>query len=850
MNFSKRIAPQSNQFQNVSRLMAGATVLIGTLVLVGWIFDVSILKSLIPGFVEMKANAAICFTTLGAALYLLHLNNSFSWQRRLAQFLCCFTCLVATATLSQYLFGWDLGIDLLLFHENLQAVHTVHPGRMAAQTAFNFICKALALLVIDWETKRGHRPSQYISLITLILPFQALLAYAYGVKTLFGVGSFLQVTQMAVHAALGFILLSLGTLLARPNAGFMKSFFSGGIGSISGRRLLVPAAWIPIVMGWFLSVGEKGQFYATGFGITMLVLSSTIILCLFIWRSARDLNEMDAQRSAAKDALRKINSELESRIQQRTADLNESQRRLATLLSNVPGMAYRCRNDQNWTMEFVSEGVLSVLGFTAEYFLENKGLSYSDVIHQEDRDRVWQKVQEGLQAKVPFELQYRVNTSAGNTIWVWEKGRGVFSDTGELLALEGFVIDVTDRVLALENLTEEKLRLMSSEKSAVEASKLKSEFLANMSHEIRTPINGVVGMTGLLLDTRLTAEQRDFANSIERSADALLTVINDILDFSKVEAGKMDIELVDFDLGQLIDDVSSTLQLSAQQKGLPLVVDTASLQKIAYIGDSGRIRQILMNLLSNAIKFTAKGKVCLSVRSERSGAEYSSILFTVQDTGMGIPASSKNRMFQAFSQADSSTTRRYGGTGLGLSICRSLVQLMDGEIGFESEEGRGSTFWFRLNLKKGGELERPSTTHEPVLPLVSRDKAVRVLIAEDNPINQKVAILQLKKLGLQADAVANGYEVLEALRTLPYDIILMDCQMPDMDGYEATRIIRSSTKMPFSRIPIVAMTANAIKGDMDRCLESGMNDYLGKPVKLEEIARVLAKWLPGVETAA
>ncbi len=616
MNSLVRIAPESSQLQNVSRLMAGVTVLIGTFVLVGWIFEISILKSLIPGFVEMKANTAICFTSLGAALYLLHLNNPLSWQRQLARILSCFTCLVATATLSQYVFGWDLGIDLLLFHEGHQAVHTVHPGRMAAQTAFNFICKALALLFIDWETKRGHRPSQYMSLVTLIPPFQALLAYAYGVKTLFGVGSFLQVTQMAVHAAFGFILLSLGTLLARPNAGFMKSFFSGGIGSISGRRLLVPAALLPIVMGWFLAVGEKGQFYASGLGITILVLSSTIILCFFIWRSARDLNHMDGERSAAKDALRRINSELESRIQQRTADLNESQRRLATLLSNLPGMAYRCRNDQNSTMEFVSEGVQSLLGYAAEDFYEHKGRSYSDMIHPDDRARTWEKVQEGLQAKAPFELQYRVNTAAGKTIWVWEKGRGVFSDTGELLALEGFVIDVTERVLALENLTEEKLRLMSSEKAAVEASKLKSEFLANMSHEIRTPINGVVGMTGLLLDTKLTAEQREFADSIQRSADSLLTVINDILDFSKVEAGKMDIELVDFDLVQLIDDVSATLQLSAQQKGLPLVVDTASLQKIACIGDSGRIRQILTNLLSNAIKFTAKGKVCLTVRSE------------------------------------------------------------------------------------------------------------------------------------------------------------------------------------------------------------------------------------------
>lgn len=836
--------------KGITQALAALTVLIGCLALLGWMFDYPLLKSIFPGFVEMKANSAVCFIALGLSLSLLHESSSSFWKKVLGRILAVFAGLLSAATLSQYIFAWDLGIDLFLFKEATGAVGTTHPGRMAPQAAFSFVCKSLALLTLDWETKHGQRPSQYISLVTLLPPLQALLAYAYGVKSLFGVGSLTLITQMAVPTAAAFLVLTLGTLLARSQNGFVKTFFDSGIGSLSARRLLLPAALTPIAMGWFLVIGEHGGIYATGFGITILVLSSIVVLTLLISRSAQQLNRIDAERSAAKDALRKVNIELENRFQQRTADLKESQRQLATLLSNLPGLAYRCRNDPNWTMEFVSEGIQGLLGYSAQDLIGNKKMAYSDVIHPEDRDRIWEVVQVGLRAKAPFEIQYRVTTAEGKTIWVWEKGRGVFSEAGDLLALEGFVIDVTDRVLAMENLTEEKLRLMSSEKAAVEASKLKSEFLANMSHEIRTPINGVIGMTGLLLDTRLTSEQREFATNIERSADSLLTVINDILDFSKVEAGKMDIERVDFDLIQLLDDVCSSLQLSAEKKNLPLLLEKTALDDVAYVGDPGRIRQVLTNLLSNAIKFTQKGKVSVKVSNQARVGDLAHIRFEVSDTGIGIPQSSKSRIFQAFSQADSSTTRRFGGTGLGLSICQSLVHLMDGEIGFESEENRGSTFWFSLKLKTSERSERRQQSELAMPPLVERERTVRVLVAEDNPINQKVAIMQLRKLGLQADAVANGYEVLEALRTLPYDIVLMDCQMPDMDGYEATQLIRAGVKMPFAKIPIVAMTANAIKGDMERCLAAGMNDYLGKPVKPEELARVLSKWLPPKKSAA
>ncbi len=477
-----------------------------------------------------------------------------------------------------------------------------------------------------------------------------------------------------------------------------------------------------------------------------------------------------------------------------------------------------------------------------------RGIEWDAFVHDDDRQRFRDDIKAHLVGESEqYVSEYRVRCHDGSYRWALARGRVVARDAqGVATRVVGTVSDVTERRAAVET-------LQLAREHAERAARSKSDFLAVMSHELRTPLNGVLGMATLLADTPLTVEQRDYLDLITKSGQSLLHLIDDVLDFSKIEAGRVVLEQIPTDVGELAREVMAMLRVPAAEKGLRLDIEVSPDTPAPVITDPGRVRQVLFNLVGNAVKFTETGSVRVVVSCDGVDAGRATLRLTVTDTGIGIPEDKQPLLFEKFMQADASTTRRFGGTGLGLAISKGLVDGLGGTIGVTSAVGEGACFWFTIVAPIAvapapsrdvswslASLAMPAPAARQDVAAV--DPSRRVLVAEDNPVNQRVAVAMLQKLGYVADVAGDGHEAVRMAQATRYAVILMDCHMPGLDGYEATRQLERLLP-PESRPPVVAMTAAGVEGARERCLSAGMADYLLKPVELPKLRAMLDRWV-------
>jgi two-component system sensor histidine kinase/response regulator len=583
-----------------------------------------------------------------------------------------------------------------------------------------------------------------------------------------------------------------------------------------GLATITPEERQRILDRWINVEFERGLDPATVWRRTAQALGGAALVAAFVFVYLRRLRREIAERR---------------QLQQ---ELAEARQHVVDMAQGLPGVVYQSivRHDGSGEVVFGREAYYNLLG------LDHRRASldwdaFASVVVEEDRERLRETMTHAIRTLGLLTIDFRVRGDDGPR-WIHiEAVPRRSSDPGVAGIWNGYAMDITERKRL-------EADLAASQDAANAANRAKSEFLANMSHEIRTPMNAIIGLAHLALKTDLNHRQRDYLTKVSGAAQSLLRIVNDVLDVSKIEAGQLQLEHIRFNVHTIFDDLISIVGHRIAEKGLELRMDVGSELPEQLLGDPLRLSQVLLNLANNAVKFTPRGFVAVHASVIEHADDDVRVRFAIEDSGIGLTGEQAARLFRPFVQADSSTTRQFGGTGLGLSISKRLVDLMGGEIGVTSEPGRGSIFWFTVRLKRAPAPEQaPLTTGAPVPPNL---RGARILLAEDNPINQQVALELLQGAGAQVDLASSGREAVEAVQARDYDAVLMDLQMPLMDGLQATRAIRAQARL--RDLPIVAMTASVMAGDRDRCLEAGMTDHISKPVSVDQLLGTLARWLP------
>ena len=813
------------------RLAAAAAVcagLAGVAVLTGWCFDLEFLKRPAAGVTVVNPLTAVCFCVAAVTLWLLRPEGVSRKRRSAGKALALFLVGVGAMTLFSVLTGRGPAPDRLLFSASLGA------NRMAPNTALNLVLLGLALLMLDSPRRAVAAVVETLVVAASVLALLALVGYVYGVRKFYGLPAF---NPMSPYTGGTFLILSTGTLLSRPGRGLVALVSSDTPGGAMMRRLLPAAVFVPVLLGWWNLAGQRAGLYTGEFGAAFQAVGNVVVFLALVSWTAWLLSHLDANRRRSEDSLR------------------QSEERFRQLAENID-QVFWIASGQSAGAVYVSPAFERVWGRTCAEVYQDSSV-WSDSIHPDDRDQVAAALERQKRGQCS-EANYRIVRPDGQVRWIHDRGFPVLDSAGRTYRVAGVAEDVTARKNAQDELARAKA-------AADAANRSKSEFLANMSHEIRTPMAGIIGHADLLMDhDRSPADRLDSIAAIRRSGEHLLTVINDILDLSKIEAGRMTVEQVECDPCRVVGEVASLVRPRAQEKRLAFEVDFETPLPRTFRSDPTRLRQVLLNLVGNAVKFTKAGRVRVAVRLGEAPGGEAVLLFEVVDSGIGISADQVARLFEPFTQADTSTTRQFGGTGLGLTIGRRLARLLGGDIDVESSPGIGSRFTLRL---PAGPLEgRPMVTN-PAEALRSAEPPQgaspaqpphrlqgRVLLAEDGPENRVVVAAYLRRAGLDVVIADDGREAVELARSnhaagTPFDVILMDMQMPHLDGYGAASTLRGDGLT----VPIVALTAHAMSDDREKCLVAGCTDYLSKPVNRNDLLATVHRHVsasPGAGAAA